>query len=193
MSILVFNISWMILNSWLAILPVIFAWLFLKVKPKWLKLVFMGLWFIYLPNTLYILTDIIHVPKQWIMLVGSDKVILIFQYVVLLLVGFVTFLLALTPLEKMLFNSRWRKEKKLNYAILTTINILVGLGIVLGRTERVNSWEIFTAPGKVIEAVATVFSTIELVLLAVLFGLFANFFYFLFRKPFVKLTKRIDK
>lgn len=193
MDILVDNIFWMLYNSWLAVLPVLFGWLFLKVRKKILKFICACLWFIYLPNTLYLFTDLLHVPHQWVRVEDSDKVLLIFQYAGLQIVGFVTFLLSIASLEKLLFNSKWKKERKLDYAIIITINMLVGFGIVLGRTERINSWEVFTAPGNVIASVATVLSTIDLIFLAVLFGLFANFFYFLFRKPFVKFTKRIDK
>lgn len=190
MHILIDNIFWMAFNSWLAILPVIFCWLFIKVRIRLLKIIFAMLWFLYLPNTLYLVTDLIHFPKAWVRLGGEDRILLVFQYIGLELVGLITFLLAMTPIDRLFFSSKWKNEKKLNYAILITLNMLLGLGIVFGRLERVNSWEVFTDPGKVLTAFFTSLSSFEHLGFAFAFGLFANFFYFLFRKPFTKLLKK---
>src|SRR5437762_2251292 len=59
--------------------------------------------------------------------------------------------------------------------------------IVLGKIERVNSWDVFLNPQLVVTSVESLFRSYELLVLAILFGLFANFFYFLFRERAKKL------
>jgi uncharacterized membrane protein len=61
------------------------------------------------------------------------------------------------------------------------MNSLIGYGMVLGRVLRVNSWQVITAPSEVLRATVEVFTSFNLILLTILFALFVNFFYFLFR------------
>jgi uncharacterized membrane protein len=63
------------------------------------------------------------------------------------------------------------------------LNFLIGYAMVIGKVERVNSWEIFTATERVIVAVNHLLHSSSLLALGFLFGLFVNFFYFLVRKP----------
>lgn len=193
MNILIDNAFWMVFNCTLALLPVFFGWFFFKSKQVFVRVICFFLWLIYLPNTLYLFTDLIHVPRQWLRLEDADKPLLLVQYGALEVVGFITFMLALAPFERFLFTSKCRKEKKLNFTLIILVNFSIGLGMVLGRIERINSWEILTAPMKVIDSLFQVIGSLDLIFLALLFGAFANLVYFLARKPFLKLIQRIDK
>jgi len=104
------------------------------------------------------------------------------QYIKYELIGLSSFLLALYPLEKTLLLSRWRENKVLLPFLLITVNFFIGFGIVLGRVQRLNSWDIFIDASKVMYASFQIVSSLELLLLVVFFSAVANAIYFLFRK-----------
>jgi len=182
MMILFSNISWMGWNVFLALIPLIFGWLLLKIRQKILKVAFALIWFFFLPNTLYLLTDLLHIFRQWHHMHYAGQIVLALQYFTLVLVGLATFILALYPVEKILLLSPWPKKKSLVPLLIIITNFFIGLGIVLGRIQRINSWDIFVDIPKVIGAFISIFTSLELIVLALLFGLFANFYYFLCRK-----------
>jgi uncharacterized membrane protein len=182
MDIYIYNTSWIAFNSALAILPVIFAVLFFQIKYRLLRAFLAILWLLFLPNSIYVITDVIHLIRQWSIVDNFGKMVLVVQYSVLEIIGLTAFLMALYPLEKFL---RELKLKKHLTALLVSANFIIGFGMVLGRVERLNSWDAFIFPERVFNSAVKVFLSFDNLALAVLFGLFANLFYFLFRR-FVK-------
>jgi uncharacterized membrane protein len=170
-----------IVNSVLAVIPLLCGWLMFKTRQKLLQGAFVVLWFAFLPNTLYILTDMRYLPEQWPALSTLGKLGLTMQYLVYELLGVSSFLLALFFLEKTWLRSRWREHKVLLVCFVITINFLIGFGMVLGRVHRLNSWDIFFATPKVIDASFQTLFSLELLLPVVLFGGLANMLYFLFK------------
>src|SRR6266496_778131 len=160
MNVLLDNMSMIGLNSFLALTPLLFGWLMVKTRQKFLQLAFALLWFFFLPNTLYTLTDLRYLPEQWHSVHSSGKIALALQYLLYEMLGVSSFLLALYLLEKLLVRSHWRKKQVVLAVCLIVVNFCIGFGIVLGRVQRLNSWDIFV----------------------VLFGGFANGFYFVWRK-----------
>ena len=136
------------------------------------------LWLLYLPNSIYVITDTLHMLEQWDIVDGLGKVVLFVQYFILEFVGLAAFIFALYPFEKFLRKSKWTGHTS---RFLIFVNFLIGLGMVFGRVDRLNSWDVFTAPQVILGSVVHIFTNMELVGLAILFGLFANFVYFLFR------------
>ena len=65
MSVLLDNMSMIGLNSFLALIPLLFGWLMVKTRQKFFQLSFVLLWFFFLPNTLYTVTDLQYLPEQW--------------------------------------------------------------------------------------------------------------------------------
>ena len=179
----------MAFNSFLAILPVLFAYIFIKSRNKAVRVVSGILWLLFFPNSIYLLTDMMHLIHQWERVNGIASIVVVLQFVLLQVVGFVTFILGFRPFEHIVEWLKFSKEKK-TWAIIV-FNFIIAFGIVLGRVERVNSWDVFADTGKVVQAVITVFTSIELIGLTVLFGLFCNFFYFLFRDPIYHSTIKI--
>ena len=173
MHILYYNFSWMWFNLYLAVLPLIFCWLFFRIKNKFFKYVFGFLWLLYLPNSIYIFTDLHHLIEQWGRVSEEVKVLLAAQYIIFEAIGLAAFIVGFAPLER--FFRPWQ---------LITLNFLFGFAMVLGKVERVNSWDIFTDLGRVINSIIHIISSIELLGLVLLFGLFSNFFYFLFKDSF---------
>jgi uncharacterized membrane protein len=184
MMILLNNVSWMGWNVFLAMIPLIFGWLVLVVRQKVLKVAFALIWFLFLPNTLYLITDLPHAIWQWQRMHMAGQIALALQYLILVLIGLVTFFLALYPVEKTLLRSSWLKNKSLVPLFIILTNFFIGLGIVLGRVMRINSWDVIVDLSKVISASLSIFTSLELILLVVFFGAFANVCYFIGRKSF---------
>jgi uncharacterized membrane protein len=182
MNVLFDNMDMIGLNSFLSLIPICCGWLMLKTRPKFLQGAFALLWFSFLPNTLYILTDLRYLPEQWNALSTVGKLGLAVQYSMYELIGLSSFFLALYPLEKTLLLSRWRENKMLLPFVLITVNFFIGFGIVLGRVLRLNSWDIFLDAPKVMYASFHIVSSWQLLLFVVFFGGVANALYFVFRK-----------
>lgn len=185
MYLLLDNVGWMSANISLGIAAVLFGWFAFKTKSPALKIIFYFLWLLFVPNTTYMLTDIIHFQKQFLLLGGFNKAILILQYIFLILAAFVTFLFAMYPFEKTL-TKIYRKNTSLIWLLLFITNFVVAFGLVIGRIQRTNSWEVFTNLAKVIKDSINVLTSVELVILVVFFGIFNNLIYFLLRR-YIKL------
>src|SRR5258708_4773078 len=140
------------LNRFLSLIPIFCGWVMVKTRPKFLQVTFALIWFSFLPNTLYILTDLRYLPEQWNAMSNVGKTGLAVQYIMYELIGLTSFLLALYPVEKRLLLSRWRENKVLLPFLLITVNFFIGFGIVLGRVQRLNSWDIFIDAPKVMYA-----------------------------------------
>ena len=179
MPILDYNVDWMLLNCFLALLPLGFGYFFITSKNKAVKVICGILWVLFLPNTIYIFTDLEHIIDQWPLVPSYLRIILLLQYVFLEFVGITTFLIGIFPFEKMLMVERYVKKKITKELIL--FNFFIAFGMVLGRVERINSWEVFTNPLKVLNSAMHVITTFDLFGLMILFGLLCNFIYFLFR------------
>ena len=182
MHVLRENIPMIVVNSFLALIPLFCGWLMGKTRQKVLQLVLVPLWFFFLPNTLYILTDMRYLPEQWQRVHAAGKLALALQYLLYDLLGVGCFLLALSAFEKLFLRSRWRKNHVVLIVCLIVINFCIALGIVLGRVQRLNSWDIFVDAPTVITAAFHNLSSLRLLLFVVFFGIFSNAVYFLFRR-----------
>lgn len=188
MDIFAFNTSWMVYNLYLAALPVIFAWFLFRMPNKFFTIIVGFLWLLYLPNTIYVFTDLHHLVEQWNVVDLAGKVILLIQYTILEVLGLMCFLIAFYPVEKIL--KQWRlNDMQISYSLIG-MNILMGFALVVGKFERVNSWDVFLAPGFVITSTIRVLTSFDMLGLIVLFSLFSTFFYFLFRERAKKLYAR---
>src|SRR5437764_14755016 len=107
------NYSWMGWNIILFLITHIFGWLLFITRQKVLKVVFALIWFFFLPNTLYLITDLPHIIWQWQRMHHAGQLVLALQYITLVLIGLVTFLLAMYPVEKALLRSSWLKYTSL--------------------------------------------------------------------------------
>lgn len=163
--------------------------LFFSVRNKFLKGLFFILWFLFFPNTMYVVTDVEHIIRQWPDVSGVDKLTVFVQYTILEVVGLLAFLIALFPFEKL---SQKYMTKEVTVLLIVGYNFLIGFAMILGKVERVHSIDVFLHPLGVVSSMLAVLQSRDLLLLAFFFGLFANFFYFLFRKKFTKVTVFIN-
>ena len=87
MMILLNNVSWMGWNVFLALIPPIFGWLVLIMRQRVLKVACALIWFFFLPNTLYLITDLPHIIWQWHHMHHAGQIALALQYLTLVLIG----------------------------------------------------------------------------------------------------------
>lgn len=178
------NFSWMAYNILLAVIPVLLAQLFFRSKSVFMKIILFVGWLFFVPNTIYIFTDVLHFIDQIKEVGFFGMVILTAQYAGFFIAGFLTFILSMYPVERKL---------KLSSSVIIGINLIIGFGMVIGRVHRLNSWDVIVQTGKVVNTTLETITSPKLFLLAILFGLFANFMYFLSRKKVVKYVSRIKK
>ena len=171
----------LIWNLFLAFVPLGIAW-YLQHKKSHinsvLKYALLVLWLLFLPNAPYVITDLIHLaysPLNW------------FIYDGITIAAFALFSLyfgfqSLIEVRK-LFKPEIA-EARLN--IFTSgVLILCGFGIYLGRVVRFNSWDLITNPLDVFSTIGHyLINPIEnksVWLFTLGFGIFLNFFFFLFK------------
>jgi uncharacterized membrane protein len=175
------NIDWMLINFMLALMGVYAGWAYLAAKEWFAKLFFGILWFAFVPNTIYILTDIKHIPRQLPMTDGTESIVLLLQYAFFITSGAITFLLAMIPIEQ-----RLRKVRGLNNLVgitLVFLNFLIAFGVTMGRFQRTNSWYIISDTQRVIDDALATLTSPGLLLYIFTFGLICNALYFTFRRP----------
>lgn len=180
----------MTLNTALALFAVACGWTVIKTKSKIVKLISGILWILFLPNTIYILTDIIHLILQSNSVGNMTIFALSLQYLMLISIGLLSFLYGIYPLEILLRLKRF-KTKEI-YLFIIMFNFLIIFGAFLGRIYRVNSWDIFTDTTKVIGSMKYIIHSAQLMISIFIFGLIASFLYFLLRKMTVRLTSSFN-
>lgn len=184
MDIILFNIIWMSWNIFLAFAGVFFGFMLVKSKKLFLKIPLFILWFLFVPNTIYLITDMQYIPNQLAEIENQYKNLLLLQYLFLFFAGIFTFIAGIYPLDKLLSKN---KDRQLKIFSLFLINYLIAFGVALGRFERVNSWEVFTDLEKVIVSSLALLNSKEIMLLIFLFGSLSTMIYFLYKK-IVKIT-----
>jgi len=132
-----FNLIW---NLFLAWLPLIFAVAVYRFSSsRWLGLGFAFLWLLFLPNSPYLVTDLVHLKPRPPVPLWLD--ILIVQLFVLL--GLVLGFLSLQLMHRMVSRARGARA---GWGFTLVILGLTAFGVYLGRFERWNSWDLFVSP-----------------------------------------------
>lgn len=172
-SIYLFFLIW---NSFLAVIPyVITSFLKLNHEDKPLKsisyLVLVG-WLLLLPNSFYIITDLVHIVRTDGRLFWLDM-ILVSSYSVL---GFAAGIKSIYQFE-LLIKKKYSIQKAT--FLIPIICLLCGIGIYLGRILRFNSWDVIMSPINLFFTVLNQVITIEAFQFSLLFGTFIYFIYLL--------------
>lgn len=181
MHLILFNLKWMSFNIFLAVIPVIFGWMMVRTPSRILKILYGSIWFLFLPNTIYLLTDIGHLFADWHLVPLEYKSLFISEYTILMLIGFVSFVLGLYPIERFFRKTKHKKQNLQKDIFIYSANFLIGFGLVLGRIERVNSWDVLTNTSFVLYKSIVTVTSLQLILLVIFFGLLSNLIYFVFR------------
>lgn len=179
MHILLENSVWMGWNVALAFLGVFFGFLFIYFKNKYLRALFFILWVLFVPNTIYLITDIQHISEQFFDLTQANQIILIMQYVIIFILGIISYFWGLHPLKK-IFQEAKLKDKILRNLIAILVNFFIAFAVVLGKLQRINSWELFSDPVRVIENSLTILTPFHLEIIF-MFGVLFNVIYFIWQ------------
>jgi len=103
------------------------------------KILLFSTWLLFLPNSPYIITDLIHLHDDDSILVWLD----LFLVFVFALNGLLLGLLSLIDMHGFISKSYSRKTSSITTFLIC---VLCGYGIYLGRFLRFNSWDILTEP-----------------------------------------------
>jgi len=173
MSALVANAGWMGWNAFLALIPLLLARFLFgnRERSRWLLITGGAVFVAFLPNAPYVLTDVLHLPRDLHYVDGWVAAGMLTQYLVLFAIGFGAYVLSLVRLERWLADHGMSRR-----AVLVTdlsLHALCAVGIVLGRVFRFNSWDLVVNPGGLLDLVR-VPQPRTVVVLFVLFAMLAG-------------------
>lgn len=124
----------------------------------------------FLPNSFYILTDLIHLSQSSNHLFWFDLVV-ISSYA---LIGFTLGIVSLIEFENIIKNYT---STLITHLIMPAICFLCGVGIYLGRILRYNSWDIISNPFELVRAIFLSVTSANALLFSFYFGV--NIYLFL--------------
>ena len=182
MPILIFNLIWMIYNCLLALFAVIFGYLAFVKGKTFFRPLWMILWLIFLPNTIYILTDFSHFFEQSPQVPNLLLPLLLFEYVLLFAVGIVTFFASIFLFDSYLHHLHGIKNKHWTpFVFIAIINLLTSIGVMMGRLQRTNSWEVFTNPLRVLFDFSVVISNPRTMVFIFTFSILTTTLYYILK------------
>ena len=178
-----------VINLVLAFIPLVFAFYLFKLNKKrsvlwwFLALVFIA----FLPNSAYVLTDIIH----FIAAVKSPDISLIYLllvicpfYIIFLTLNFEFYVLAISWAKNYInkqsdTNNSWHW---LNIIFIPAIHLLSAVGVYLGRFQRLESTDILHKPLLVFrDAIHDIFGGSSALIIIVLFIIFYSLYFMVCR------------
>lgn len=189
MDIISLNWDWMVFNLILASIGAGLGYVFLSTKQPFFKFIIFLVWILFLPNTIYLLTDLQHLPDQFYKIENEYKISLLLQYVFLLTFGIVSFVVGLWPMEKFISGGKGKYRKKVSFYTIILMNILIGIGVVLGKELRTHSWYVFTDYMRVVDDIKVFLNTPIYLIFALGFGVLGNLIYFAFNNKFAKYLR----
>jgi uncharacterized membrane protein len=151
---LLFNVFMMGWNVFLSVVPIILARALQKTKSRNVQITLFPLWLVFLPNTLYMITDVIHIfnPRFsqmtipfWILGIGL--------YIFIFALAVFTFILSIKPVlykYRTFINSL---SPSYRIVLFSVFSMMIGFAISMGRFQRTNTWYILTQPMRVMRDV----------------------------------------
>jgi uncharacterized membrane protein len=180
MSAAIGNINWMSLNILLACLGVLFGLFFIYLKQWYLKIPLFFLWLLFVPNTIYLVTDLQHFPRQFYAASHIiEQVALFIQYTLIFAFGIVTYLFGMYPLQK-LFPIFRKRSNPLFMPVVAIFNTVISFGVALGKIERTHSIYLFTQPNRVIQDIGSLLMRENAIVTIIVFSIMCNIIFFLF-------------
>lgn len=135
-------------NLGLAWLALVFAWVLVKRLEfsrwsSWPNIALSILWLFFLPNTWYVLTDLIHIPT-------TGEVSVFYDITMLITLVFIGFLLGFCSLFLIHLELLKRLTKANAHAVVGCILALSSFAIYLGRDLRWSTWDLVADPSGII-------------------------------------------
>lgn len=139
-------------NIFLALLPLDFAIIVNISKRRSIQIIFSLLWLLFYPNTMYMITDFIHLQYIGI---GLTVRMQYFNYAVLAAGVFMGIVLGMLSIELILKHYFHRRQELLQLVLIFGLSLIASVGIYLGRFLRLNSWDVFTQTHRVARLVVS--------------------------------------
>lgn len=183
-QVLQINIRWMTWNLFLAFIPLALSiWLFRRDKRSrsWVWWLGFAVFYAFLPNAPYLLTDVIHLIDdiRTIQSVWMITLVIIPVYLVVILAGFEAYVISLINIGHYLHRigkSQWI----LGMELIT--HALSAVGVYWGRFLRFNSWDFVTQPDAVItQGIEEILGKQPLVILGISFVILTALHWFMKR------------
>ncbi|HYW21325.1 MAG TPA: DUF1361 domain-containing protein [Nodularia sp. (in: cyanobacteria)] len=191
LQILRFNMRWMTWNLFLAFIPLALSvWLF-RIKRQRSGVWWLGflVFFAFLPNAPYLLTDVIHFIEdiRRIQSVWMITLVLIPIYLVVILAGFEAYVISLINLGYYLHRigkSQWI----LGTEMIT--HALCAVGVYWGRFLRFNSWDFVTQPDALLtKGIEELFGRQPLVIITLTFVILVSLYWIMKRASLSFMTQ----
>jgi len=189
MWLVFFNASWMLYNIALGFIGVIFGWIMYKSKPVFMQVLFGILWILFVPNSIYMLTDSIHLYADITKVSFVYQVLLVLEYFFLMIIAVILFILSILPFELTVKKLLHKNNHIVISFVLIFMNFIIAFGMVLGRVLRLNSWDVLTNLPEVLRNSIHVLTTSDLLLLTFFFGIICNVVYFSYKYFYVQREK----
>ncbi|MEB3181948.1 MAG: DUF1361 domain-containing protein [Nostocaceae cyanobacterium] len=183
LGVLQINMRWMTWNLFLAFIPLALSvWLFRSHRGRsWVWWFGFLVFYAFLPNAPYLLTDIIHLIHdiRTVQSVWMITLVLIPLYLLVILGGFQAYVISLINLGHYLHRigkSQWI------FGVELITHILSAVGIYLGRFLRFNSWDFITQPDVLLTSVVEdVLGKQPLVIIAITFAVLVGLYWLMKR------------
>lgn len=185
------NLDWMLFNLLLAFIPLVLVYLLRRKAPPPVHFALLFLWFIFLPNTIYLVTDLQYLPYQIFRAGYFEQALLFIEYGLLASFGVYSYLYSLEPIELVIKKLRIKKGSENFFYII--LHFLVAFGVVMGKVQRTHSWYVFTDPQRVVNDAMRTLSAPDLIFWVFFCGLVINGFFFTFKKYFPAFVLRRRK
>ncbi len=178
---------WNLFLAWIPYLISIYLPIaYYKMKSKIFAYILLVIWFLFWPNSPYILTDLLHLkPKAKLPLWFELGTILSFAWAGLML-GFIS----LIEIQNLI---RKRFNRTIGWIFASFMMLIGALGIYIGRYGRLNSWDVLN-PDKLYSTLIIHFNDnlmrIDMLGMTVLYGIFL-FLGYLTIKIIIKIPDRM--
>lgn len=142
----------LIWNMMLALIAYDFAVLTRYFKQAWLFPILFILWLVFYPNTFYMITDIVHMHWVGDTLWNRASLHLFMVFVPSILFGIYCGIESwLILLERFKFS--WWTE----LLVTLVLSVISSMAIYIGRYDRLNTWDIVSNPGQVVQKLLETF------------------------------------
>jgi uncharacterized membrane protein len=142
------NHNFLVWNLFLAFVPLGLAWLTYYIVDKWnlaAVIFFSFSWLLFYPNAPYMISDLIHV--------NDNSPIILYEALLLFSFAMLALFYGFYSLKIIHLVFKLRLSKLMANVVIWICIILSSAGIYLGRILRLNSWDFFTHPIRVLQTI----------------------------------------
>ena len=183
------------LRFFLLITPLIIGFLIVKFKKIfYIRIILLVIWIIFLPYTIYSITEIRHVAElcrlpfegEYYTEICYIDLWTLFPTFIYAAFGSLGFVFSVSQVCSNLFSVSWKKQ----YMIII-LCILCGTASVFGIYSRVNIWDFFSNPLFIMQSIIATFAELGFIFNSLIFSLFTIGYFFVINRIFRQVNKYI--